>query len=93
MVGFGCSSHSARELPGSVSCYSTGALAAADRLLLSERAPIESIVDQLKNVFQIEHSRHRSPPTLLVHPMAGLIYWKQPTKPSLDLGLPTLLAA
>ncbi len=33
----------------------------ADRLLLRRRAIIESVIDQLKNISQIEHSRHRSP--------------------------------
>jgi hypothetical protein len=31
----------------------------ADKLLLRQRALIETIIDQLKNVCQIEHSRHR----------------------------------
>ncbi len=38
-------------------------LAVADKLLLRKRAIIESIVDQLKNICQIEHSRPRSPAT------------------------------
>ncbi len=33
----------------------------ADKLLLRKRAIIESIFDQLKNISQIEHTRHRSP--------------------------------
>jgi hypothetical protein len=38
------------------------------------------------NVFQIEHTRHRSPTNFLVHLFAGLIaYAKQPKRPSLDL--------
>lgn len=66
----------------------------ADKLLLRKRAIIESIVDELKNVCQIEHSRHRSPLNFLVHLMAGLIaYCHLPKKPSLDLGLPALPAA
>jgi hypothetical protein len=69
-------------------------LAVADKLLLRKRALIETIVDQLKNVCQIEHSRHRSPYAFVVHFMAGLIaYCHQPKKPSLQLGLPALLAA
>lgn len=32
-----------------------------DKLLLRKRAIIDSIIDQLKNISQIEHSRHRSP--------------------------------
>jgi Transposase DDE domain len=45
----------------------------ADHLLLRKRALIETIIDQLKNVCQIEHSRHRSPINFCVHLLAGLI--------------------
>lgn len=69
-------------------------LSVADKLLLRKRAIIETIIDQLKNVCQIEHSRHRSPVNFLVNLMAGLIaYCHLPKKPSLDLGLLTLPAA
>lgn len=57
-----------------------------DKLLLRKRALIESINDQLKNVCQIEHARHRSPYNFLVHLLAGLAaYCHQPKKPSLHL--------
>jgi len=36
----------------------------SEKLLLRKRAIIESIIDQLKNISQIEHSRHHSPPNL-----------------------------
>jgi Transposase DDE domain len=69
-------------------------LAVADKLLLRKRALIETIVDQLKNVCQIEHSRHRSPYAFVVHLIAGLIaYCHQPKKPSLGLDAHLLLAA
>jgi hypothetical protein len=32
-----------------------------DRLLLRKRAVVETVIDQLKNISQIEHSQHRSP--------------------------------
>jgi hypothetical protein len=32
-----------------------------DKILLRKRALIETVNDQLKNICQIEHSRHRSP--------------------------------
>lgn len=65
----------------------------ADRLLLRKRALIETIIDQLKNVCQIEHSRHRSPFNFLVHLLAGLAaYCHQPKKPSLALDLHRRLA-
>ena len=57
-----------------------------DKLLLRKRAIIESINDQLKNVCQIEHTRHRSPFNFLVHLLAGLVaYCHLPKKPSLHL--------
>lgn len=65
-----------------------------DKLLLRKRAISESIIDQLKNISQIEHSRHRSPINFLVNLLCGLIaYCHQPKKPSLHLGtLPALIA-
>ncbi len=58
----------------------------ADKLLLRKRAIIETILDQLKNISQIEHSRHRSPTNFLVNLLCGLIaYCHQPKKPSLHL--------
>jgi len=66
----------------------------SDRLLLRKRAIIETINDQLKNICQIEHSRHRSPINFLVNLVAGLIaYCHQPKKPSLGLRLPTVMEA
>lgn len=57
-----------------------------DKLLLRKRAIIESITDQLKNISQIEHSRHRSPITFCVNLVCGLIaFCHQPKKPSLHL--------
>ena len=57
-----------------------------DKILLRKRALIETVNDQLKNIFHIEHSRHRSIWNFLVNLMAGLIaYSYLPQKPSLDL--------
>jgi hypothetical protein len=57
-----------------------------DKILLRKRAVIESVNDQLKNISQIEHSRHRSVLNFLVNLLAGLVaYTYQPEKPSLDL--------
>ena len=67
-----------------------------DKLLLRKRAIIESVVDQLKNISQIEHTRHRSPVNCFINIIAGLIaYCHQPKKPSLNIipaGLPLLAA-
>jgi len=55
-----------------------------DRVLLRKRAIVESVIDQLKNISQIEHSRHRSVSNFLVNLVCGLIaYARQPKKPSL----------
>lgn len=57
-----------------------------DKLLLRKRSIIETVNDQLKNISQIEHTRHRSPINFLVNLFAGLIaYCHQPKKPSLNL--------
>lgn len=66
-----------------------------DRLLLRKRAIVETIIDQLKNISQIEHTRHRSPVNFLVNLLCGLIaYCHQPKKPSLHLdALPRLTVA
>lgn len=55
-----------------------------DKILLRKRSIVETIIDQLKNISQIEHSRHRSPMNCFVNVVCGLIaYSFQPTKPSL----------
>ena len=65
-----------------------------DKLLLPKRAIIESVVDQLKNISQIEHTRHRSPINCFINIIAGLIaYCHQPKKPSLNLCPVGLLSA
>ena len=57
-----------------------------DKVLLRKRSIIETVNDQLKNISQIEHSRHRSPGNFMVNLIAGLIaYTHQPKKPSLHL--------
>jgi len=65
----------------------------SDKLLLRKRAIIECIIDQLKNISQIEHSRHRSPVNFVVHLVAGLLaYSFQDKKPGLHLDEHPLLA-
>jgi len=55
-----------------------------DRVLLRKRTVVECVIDQLKNISQIEHSRHRSVTNFLVNLLCGLIaYARQPKKPSL----------
>ena len=69
-----------------------------DRLMLRKRAIIETINDQLKNISQIEHSRHRSVVNFLVNVISALIaYTHKEKKPSLNIrandlgGLPAVV--
>jgi hypothetical protein len=56
-----------------------------DKLLLRKRALIESVNDQLKNISQLEHTRHRSPVNAMVNWVSSLIaYSYQPKKPSIN---------
>jgi len=55
-----------------------------DKVLLRKRAIIETINDQLKNIMQIEHTRHRSVSNFLVNLLGGLAaYSHQAKKPSI----------
>jgi hypothetical protein len=57
-----------------------------DRILLKKRALIETVNDELKNICQIEHTRHRSFTNFVTNLLAGLIaYSFLPKKPSLNL--------
>lgn len=59
-----------------------------DKLLLRKRALIESVNDQLKNIFQLEHTRHRSPINAMVNWISALIaYSYQPKKPSINFAI------
>lgn len=64
----------------------------SDKLLLRKRAIIESVFDQLKNISQIEHTRHRSFWNFLVNLAAGLIaYSLREKKPSLNYNIKALV--
>lgn len=57
-----------------------------DKVLLRKRFIIETVNDQLKNISQIEHTRHRSFDNFVVNLLAGLVaYTHQDKKPSLNL--------
>lgn len=59
-----------------------------DKIMLRKRAIIESVTDQLKNISQIEHSRHRSVANCFVNLLAGLLaYTWREKKPSLNIRL------
>jgi hypothetical protein len=57
-----------------------------DRALLKKRALVETVFDELKNLCQIEHTRHRSLMNFAVNLMAGIVaYCLQEVKPSIEL--------
>ena len=57
-----------------------------DSLLLRKRAVIESVIDQLNIISQVENTRHRASTGFLWNLAASLIaYCHQPKKPSLNL--------
>jgi hypothetical protein len=56
----------------------------SDKILLRKRSVIETVNDELKNICQIEHSRHRSFTNFLSNIVAGLIaYSFLPKKPTI----------
>jgi hypothetical protein len=58
----------------------------SDKILLRKRALIESVLDELKNICQIEQTRHRSQEGFIIKLLSGLIaYSYLPKKPSLNL--------
>jgi transposase len=60
--------------------------ASFDQALLRRRSLIETVFDELKNLCQVEHTRHRSHANFLVNLMAGIIaYCLAPNKPHLPL--------
>ncbi len=56
-----------------------------DKIMLRKRALVETVNDELKNICQIEHTRHRSFNNFLVNLISGLIaYQFLPKKPSIQ---------
>ena len=56
----------------------------SDKILLRKRSVIETVNDELKNICQIEHSRHRSFGNFLSNIISGIIaYSFLPKKPQI----------
>lgn len=56
----------------------------SDKILLRKRSVIETVNDELKNICQVEHSRHRSFGNFLTNLISGLIAYNfLPKKPSI----------
>ena len=60
----------------------------SDKIYLKKRALIETVNDELKNICQVEHTRHRSFSNFITNLLSGLIaYSFFPKKPSLNLDI------
>lgn len=56
-----------------------------DKIMLRKRSVIETVNDELKNICQVEHSRHRCFANFIINIVAGLIaYSFLPKKPSIS---------
>src|SRR5512144_310380 len=65
-----------------------------EKALLRRRCLIETVFDELKNLCQIEHTRHRSVGNFLVNLMPGIVaYCLADNKPTLQLMRVNVLAA
>jgi hypothetical protein len=59
-----------------------------DKIILKKRALIETVNDELKNICQVEHTRHRCFENFITNLLSGLIaYSFFPKKPSLNLDI------
>ena len=60
----------------------------SDKIQLRKRAVIETVVDDVKNICQIEHTRHRSQEGYILNLTAGLIACSYlPKKSTMNLGI------
>ena len=58
-----------------------------DKILLRKRVLVETVNDQLKNISQLEHTRHRSIANFFINALAAIAaYTRQPKKPHINLG-------
>lgn len=56
----------------------------SDKILLRKHSIIKTVYDELKNICQVEHSRHRSVVNFMTNIVAGSIAYNfLPKKPSL----------
>lgn len=69
-------------------------LSAFEKFFLAQRSIVETVIEQLKSVCQIEHTRHRSPVNFLVNLVSGLAgYCLKPRKPSIKIDKLPLVGA
>jgi hypothetical protein len=62
-------------------------LSMEDKALLRKRVLVETVNDQLKNISQLEHTRHRSIENFFINALAAIgAYMLQPKKPHINFG-------
>jgi hypothetical protein len=55
-----------------------------EKFFLDKRGLVETVIDQLKSICQIQHTRHRKPDNFVINLLSGLIaYILKPRKPTL----------
>lgn len=58
-----------------------------DKILLRKRVLVETVNDQLKNISQLEHTRHRSIGNFFINALAAIAAYNcQPKKPHINFG-------
>lgn len=58
----------------------------SDRMLLRKMAIIETVNDEIKNIAQVEHSRHRAFHNFVVNLLSGIAaYCLFPKKPTINI--------
>lgn len=61
-------------------------LTAFEKYFLDQRGIVETVIEQLKSICHIEHTRHRKPENFIVNLLAGLMaYMMKPRKPALKI--------
>ena len=61
-------------------------MSVSDRLLLRKRAIIEAVNDELKNIAQVEHSRHRCLKNFIVNLFGAIAaYYLFPKEPCINV--------
>ncbi|RUQ78105.1 IS982 family transposase [Legionella septentrionalis] len=57
-----------------------------EQVFLNHRGLVETVIEQLKSICHIDHSRHRKPDNFVINLLSGLMaYMLKPRKPSLNL--------
>lgn len=57
-----------------------------EKYFLGQRSIVETVIDQLKSICLIEHTRHRKPDNFVIKLLSGLAaYMLKPRKPSLKI--------